>query len=945
MDPVTAVGLVAALLQLIDVTAQTIQYINEVKDAPKQRGRLAREASGLLMLLTDLRYRVEEADESNAWFTGVRSLSSPLQLFKEDLEDVAHKLRPGNIIRTTFSWPFEEKQINIILVKIERIKTLVSLALQKDIFQLSLHIRGQNDRTLHSVEKVLNRVDELQASQEEQTRKNLYSWLSPAEFSIKQSDVLSRRQEGTGEWLLRTPEFKSWVQDSDVRTIWCPGIPGAGKTVLASIVVEHLESEFRDDKDVCVGYVFCSYKEHESHTVVGFIGNLLSQLIQQQDQVPDDVMTLYEQQKLTRTKPQLSELSNLLRGEVQRLDKVFFVVDALDECLEDIRYSFLKELFESGARLMVTSRLLSVVEHDFKFSFRLEIYASDKDVRRYVEARMISERRMARHVRGDSSLASKIVETLVESSKGMFLLSQLHMDFLAKKSSKKDVRAALDNLPPTLDNTYDEAMRRIHQQDADEVRLATQVLSWISHAFTSLQVRELQYALACVPGTTELDEEALPYEDDLVSVCAGLVDVDAESGVIRLVHYTTQKYFELNREKWFGPEAEMTIARSSLIYLSLLASVYDFCWIEKDSNYFAVHKFDPYLESTVLCKVDFPFAFYAACNWGSHARGEPEVNLNDQIIEFFAQEDNLLMLMITLWPESRRTSIPEVFRSIRTAFQYEIPGLFLAVCYNLPSIVSSYLDRGVRLEKRYGGRTTVLHVASRNGFTTIAKLLLEHGADIEAKGDECGRAGETPLHCAASEGHEALVRLLLDHGANYRAESATGITPLFLATAGAHYAVVETLLNSSERWDDSADVDSCLILAAYRGYSNITRLLLEANGNPNTRDPRLRTPLIVTVDNSSITQGHHDVVDVLLEKGADVRCTDREGNTAVDYAMNRDFTKIVLAFIQSDVAMGKKPLSPKLLELELIDTPLAPTRCHPLSVGDVWLSEFAEPRP
>ena len=97
------------------------------------------------MLLTDLRYRVEETAESSAWLASVRSLEHPLQLFKQDLEDIACKLRPRNAVRTAFGWPFEGKQINAILVKIERIKTLVSLALHKDNFELSLHIKGQND--------------------------------------------------------------------------------------------------------------------------------------------------------------------------------------------------------------------------------------------------------------------------------------------------------------------------------------------------------------------------------------------------------------------------------------------------------------------------------------------------------------------------------------------------------------------------------------------------------------------------------------------------------------------------------------------------------------------------------------------------------------------------------------------------------------------------------
>ena len=58
MDPITAAGLIASIAQLIGTTTQTIQYLNDMKDAPKYRAKLAQEASSLLMLLTDLRYTV-----------------------------------------------------------------------------------------------------------------------------------------------------------------------------------------------------------------------------------------------------------------------------------------------------------------------------------------------------------------------------------------------------------------------------------------------------------------------------------------------------------------------------------------------------------------------------------------------------------------------------------------------------------------------------------------------------------------------------------------------------------------------------------------------------------------------------------------------------------------------------------------------------------------------
>jgi hypothetical protein len=68
---------------------------------------------------------------------------------------------------------------------------------------------------------------------------------------------------------------------------------------------------------------------------------------------------------------------------------------------------------------------------------------------------------------------------------------------------------------------------------------------------TAYYISELQHALAVEVGEAELDEENLPEIEDIVSVCAGLVTIDEESGIIRLVHYTTQEYFERTQRQWF----------------------------------------------------------------------------------------------------------------------------------------------------------------------------------------------------------------------------------------------------------------------------------------------------------------------------------------------------------------------------------------------------------
>lgn len=136
MDPVTVVGFVAGTVQLIDVTSKVVNYVNDAKNAPKDRAKLAREATNLLALLTDLRYQVEETTSTDPWLIGIRSLArqgGPLIEFRNAMEDIADKLAPAKGgEKKALRWTLDKKEIEATLSKIERLKTLVVVALQKD---------------------------------------------------------------------------------------------------------------------------------------------------------------------------------------------------------------------------------------------------------------------------------------------------------------------------------------------------------------------------------------------------------------------------------------------------------------------------------------------------------------------------------------------------------------------------------------------------------------------------------------------------------------------------------------------------------------------------------------------------------------------------------------------------------------------------------------------
>lgn len=103
------------------------------------------------------------------------------------------------------------------------------------------------------------------------------------------------------------------------------------------------------------------------------------------------------------------------------------------------------------------------------------------------------------------------------------------------KHNRKAIRDTLRHLPKGLENTYAEAMCRIEGQNQEDRELAEKVLSWISYACRPLSITELQYAVAVEIGETEIEIDALPDEEILISICAGMVVIDIESNAVRLV--------------------------------------------------------------------------------------------------------------------------------------------------------------------------------------------------------------------------------------------------------------------------------------------------------------------------------------------------------------------------------------------------------------------------
>ena len=77
------------------------------------------------------------------------------------------------------------------------------------------------------VDAIADDTQHLRLSQGQEERETVLQWLSPLNFAPQQSELSGRRQEGTGEWLLKSREFQEWVS-LEGKSLVCQGMPGAG---------------------------------------------------------------------------------------------------------------------------------------------------------------------------------------------------------------------------------------------------------------------------------------------------------------------------------------------------------------------------------------------------------------------------------------------------------------------------------------------------------------------------------------------------------------------------------------------------------------------------------------------------------------------------------------------------------------------------------------------
>jgi hypothetical protein len=198
--------------------------------------------------------------------------------------------------------------------------------------------------------------------------------------------------------------------------LFCPGLPGAGKTILASIAIQHLTNHFKSDRDTGIAYHYCDFQQ-EGETFDLILSDIVRKLAECSGSLPDDIRALYNKYKDKGNRPEPTDIPIMLKTVASMYSRCFIVIDGLDECPagSDV-VAHLRSL--PGANILVTCRDYPdiVSELESKGGVRLEVRAMDDDVRRYLDRNMRSLDRVIKH---DQQLRKNISDAILAASGGM----------------------------------------------------------------------------------------------------------------------------------------------------------------------------------------------------------------------------------------------------------------------------------------------------------------------------------------------------------------------------------------------------------------------------------------------------------------------------------------------------------------------------------------------
>ncbi|KAF8489415.1 hypothetical protein JB92DRAFT_2836085 [Gautieria morchelliformis] len=748
----------ASIIGVLQLTSATIttcfNYGNGVKNASKDKKKLRDLLMGLQGVLAEVEELVELVDQD----TSLRSptddetnASSRLPALSKLLKDpdglprcqaeieTLHKKLEANRRMQALIWPFKEGEARKSLEYLGQFQQLLSAALNAD--QTSRNGTYRSGRI--AKRGCCCKINGATAK--------IHDWISPPEHHSKHTNVCKERQEATGTWFLGGDDFHEWTNMAN-SFLWLHGIPGAGKTVLCSTIIEDVSRRCQLDPSVAFVYFYFDFRSSDTRPNDA-LRSSIKQLSLQRPTIPVALAKLFEANEEGRP-PTPEQLMATLKAIIGTFQNVYIVFDALDQCPQrDELLTMLREIHGWGLdtiHMLASSRRDRDIEEtlDTLISHQVPMDAClvDDDIRTHVCKTLDHNIKFRRCSPEEKQL---IESTLINGAHGMtarFRWAVCQLDALRNCFSPTELRKALKSLPRTLYETYDRILSAIHEEHR---RDALRMLQWLAFAVRPISLEEAVEVLATDPDAEDgplFDPGRRPWDPrNIVTICSSLVTIvvtevkvhrdgdgmnqDREASSLRLAHFSVREYLT----------SEHLQKNPKLSYYHFNRRVADRLVMALFQPRDAMYKnwgHEGIVRLLLDNGADITFQ-------GSHWRNAL------QAASGRGHEGTVRLLLEKGAQVNPRKG--EIGSALQSA----------AMKPGNAAMVRFLLEEGADVNALGGEDGTALQSASYNGSTDIVQMLLENGADVDAPGGTIG----TALEAALSKGHSTIVELLRAHKA------------------------------------------------------------------------------------------------------------------------------------------------------------------------------------
>ncbi|KAF5000238.1 hypothetical protein FGRMN_1870 [Fusarium graminum] len=751
-----AVGLAASIAGLVQLTGSVFKIVTkfcrEAKDAPSKAQELAtqtRELAGIFENLRLLASSLETRDANPSLKTQhLDSCQRTLDGINTTLDKAQADFDSGKSAKRfarRLKWPFSLSETKDLVSDLAIHRATLQLALSADSMDALLKSLSKQDEILNMIERKLSFDTRVQLNKRRKEVVDFFLRVNPQDYL----DVCRElRHEATGSWLTSDDStFSEWIDGANSK-LWLSGIP-----VLA-----------QGDDSTAVCYAFCDYKNANTCLPENIISALAVQLGLQGEEAFDLLEEYYDMlhpEESLPMQPKLDGLIELVECMAEIYEKVFVIVDGLDECGSHV--SRMTQALKSVADRCgtVSAAFFSRKEEDIREELEgqfehIEVSAHTKDLEDYTLAEVGKRRVLKRLEETNPVLYKDILHTLVQGAQGMFRWVACQIDHICDQPNNNARKKALKELPPTLFGTYDRVIHNIAQSPPGTLECLRKALHWIALPGYKLEIPALCEAVSIQDGVDFIEKDDTIDPEVISRRCGCLLRKSLNGRFFEFAHFTVLEYLTSSPVEGFHyveENAYRSFAETSLRYIlfpcfdripSLIESVEEaYCEERNRTNPF------------YRVAADVPYDLH----WTQTAS-----HIRTAILE---EEPRLSMLKRLFTREKNghyQHWLRTIYRDLTAFHEYSSSSWHLVAFLTSPKLCEHLLEQGADVNGIHNSWTPMaIALYQMNNYTDdanpdddstifwshrqsqVLNILLDHGADVLA-----ARHGQSTLAAAFS---------------------------------------------------------------------------------------------------------------------------------------------------------------------------------------------------